>query len=181
MSERKLSPLAEQLQEWTTEVQNDVPRLPEHFFVNHLLPVLTDTSGKADLSVWLDVAGSGLRPIDIIDIGTQQVLFRVPALFTTVPTRISRGFEGSLSQLGEETRLRMDQHPAIGQTFLNHHLSQVKVGEGAVQEKAIQWSRILKRYGYEPLVPIPDDPSTPDPAVPTHSERPALSDQQDDF
>lgn len=180
MSESKLSPLSQQLQEWNREIQEDIPRLPESLFVQNLLPVLTDTSGNTDLGVWLDIAGNGMRPIDVID-NAGNVLFRVPALFTSVPTKISGGFNGSLSQLGEETRLRMDQHPAVGRTFLNHHLNQVQLGEGPAHEKAVQWSRILQRYGYDPIVEVPSDtPATASTASPAASA-PALSDAQDDF
>lgn len=68
---------------------HDVPRLPEPLFRSHILPILIDTSGKADMGNWIAVAGSLNRAIDVVG-PDGEVMFRAPPLQGTVRTRTTR-------------------------------------------------------------------------------------------
>lgn len=140
--------------------RNDVARLPEALFVNHILPVLTDHSGEADLTVWLDVAGNGFRPIDVYNPGNGEVLFRVPALYVDQPIPTGAHNKNQISRIVEEANRRSIQHPAIGQTFLKMHLANQPVERRVDLKNVRAWNAILKRYGYSPVVELPDETVT---------------------
>lgn len=143
----------EALNELTKLSKEDVARITEVQFVNYLLPVLTDTSGKADLRVWQDLAGHALRPIDVIDIAG-NALFRVPALLRRAGTRQNPSeYRHSISNIIGEGKVHLDRHPVLGATFLETRLAQVSVDGKIDYETASQWNEILKRYG-KPTLPV---------------------------
>lgn len=132
----------------------DIPRVPEAIFVQHILPIMTDRSGKVDITPWLDVAGNAQRPMDIVDL-QGRVLFRVPALMRELPTVVSRGHRTSISHLADEAKLKAEVHPNMGQQTLaiglQRHLP--KTATQADIDSAKQWNAILKRYGHDPILP----------------------------
>ncbi len=162
------------------DAENDVARLPEPLFVNHLLPVLVDRSGNTDVSIWLDIAGHAFRPIDVFDPATGHVLFRVPALLRRPATRVARDSRESFSSIGMNTEIQRGRHEALGETYLRTKLSQQQVDGTIDYESVRQWNAILTRYGHEPVVLLSDGPSATSTSE-TASAAPALSDQQDDF
>ena len=167
----------EQLRELT---DSDVPKLPEHLFRQHLLPVLTNTSGNVDLRIWLDIAGAANRPIDVVD-GAGKVLFRVPALIRYIPTRLNGSPRDSLSQLLATAKLQSERHPALGNAYLKSALETKDPRVGPDLESAKQWSAILVRYGYPPL-PIPGLEPAVDDSQKTASEgRSIFSDEYEEL
>lgn len=189
MSDEKLTPYhtpAETLQAMQNIIEhsrNDVARLPEHLFVNHILPVLTDRSGHADLTVWLDVAGNGFRPIDVYSPGNGEVLFRVPALYVDQPLPTGAHNRSQVSRIVEEANRRAVQHPAIGQTFLKIHLGNQPVERHVDIEHVRAWNNILKRYGYQPVIELADEtqPAENTANAPSASRQLITSVEQDDF
>lgn len=183
------------MKELINDGENDVARLPEHLFINNLLPVLTDTSGNADLSTWLDIAGHGFRPIDVYDAGTGVVLFRVPSLYTHRPTKKVGDSRHSLAMMAQRASEYSTQHPALAQTFLRQQLTARQIDSQIDWDTLRQWNSILARYGYPPVANVPDKgvpvsvtaaaPTGPSPTI--HSSvgpsTGALvsSDAQDDF
>ncbi len=140
----------------------DVPKLPEPLFIKHLLPVLTDLSGKANLSVWLDIAGSYQRPIDVIG-PTGAVLFRVPALIGTIPTNTQRDPHYGFWEVMRNYQNHNNVLPQMGRQFLDEALPRL-VHRGQVNiEEAYQWNAILKRYNL-PQLPL-DLPARSDAAT----------------
>lgn len=147
----------EALKQISNLTSEDVARISEAQFVNVLLPVLTDTSGKADLRVWQDLAGHALRPIDVVDFAG-NVLFRVPSLLRRLPTRRNPdSFQNTFSNIVSEGKLHYDRHPVLGMTFLEARLAQVSVDGKIDYETAMRWNEILKRYGKDTIpVNLPD-------------------------
>lgn len=178
-------PLARQLLQWNKDVHEDVPKVPEHIFRNDILPVLTDRSGHADIGIWLDIAGTAMRPLDVIA-PNGDLLFRTPPLYPQTPVRVSEGYQTSVSAVGAEAELRHEQHPAIGRTFLNGALERLDPGLPDHLKQRREWSAILVRYGYPPLVNEDGTevvvPTTATNDVPTTAQTvPVLGDDQDDF
>lgn len=175
------------MQQLIEDGRNDVARLPENLFVQNLLPVLTDRSGKVDIGVWLDIAGNGFRPIDVIA-PNGEVMFRVPPLMTPIPTQVKRDSRHSLALLVEETNRRRLQHPAIGETFLRAQLAQRGVEQVLPIEQIRQWNTILVRYGHPPVIDLakydlPTEPGTAAASEPAPAATGALTagDDQEDF
>lgn len=132
----------------------DVPRVPEGIFTQHILPIMTDRSGKVDISAWLDIAGNAQRPIDVIDL-RGQVLFRVPAMMRQLPTKTSSSHRASITELASTAKLKGEVHPGLGQNFLAQGLSRhvPRLGTQVDLESAKAWNAILKRYGYPSIFP----------------------------
>lgn len=141
--------------------EEDVARISEAQFVNLLLPVLTDTTGKADLRVWQDLAGTVLRPIEVMD-SAGNALFRVPSLMRRLNTRENpKDPNQAMSQIMGAARAHLNRHPILGATFIQANLARVGVDNRIDYDTVRQWNAILKRYG-KPLIPVdlPEDETT---------------------
>ena len=132
--------------------RNDAARVPEPIFVEHLLPVLTNRETRQDLTIWKEVAGNVMRPLDIIDPQSGEVLFRVPPILR----QIHHDFRGKgrnsvfeIIRTAEQKRLVL---PALGTAHLRQHLVDRIGYVPAEAEDVIAWNEILKRYGYPPLL-----------------------------
>lgn len=123
----------------------EVPKLPEPLFLSHILPILQDTSGHADITNWLRVAGSLNRPIDVID-GTGNVLFRVPALQGTVQTKSERDGRIPISAIQSTAALKRRQSPIAGENYLTHALEKAVPKTKLDLEPILQLNAIFKRY-----------------------------------
>ncbi len=161
--------------------EEDVPKIREETFVNKLLPILTNTSGNVDVSIWQDYAGSVTRPIDVYDAAGRH-LFRVPPLVTRPVTNHHNDPARSVSHLLGEAKLRHEVHPVMGQTYLHEGLNAkfANLGLGVDLEKARAWSAILERYGYAPLLPSEKAPAATSGSE-TASEETLFSDEDDEL
>lgn len=137
----------------------DVPRLPEILFRTHLLPLLQDTSGEADLRIWQDIAGTVNRPIDVTD--TQgNILFRVPALLGTVPTPTTnreRDPRSTYAEIVQMSHLKNEQHPAVGKSYLENALARKHSALPVDMDNLKQWNVVLAYYDL-PLMNLGDTP-----------------------
>lgn len=190
MSDRSLSELEETLADFQ-QSEDDVARIPENIFVSSLLPLLCQdvrdgaaARERVDVTLWLDLAGSAHRPIDVVG-SNGSVLFRVPALMRQLPTA---GHGNNLTQInyGEEVTIAQAHGrniPGADLAHLRNVFMRAEIGvDGADVETARQWNSIRKRYGL-PVIPIPgdEDTSAPAPAASTGSVASLLLDDQEDF
>lgn len=161
--------------------EEDIPKIREEVFINKLLPILTNTSGNVDVSIWQDYAGSVTRPIDVYDAGGIR-LFRVPPLVTRPVTMRPNDPQSSISHLLGEAKLRHEVHAVMGQTYLQEGLNAkfASLGLGVDLEKARQWSAILERYGYPPLIPT-DKPQGAKPDSEGQVAESIFSDEDDEL
>lgn len=164
--------------------QNDVPRLTEQEFVDHLLPMLAAPPGeKVDLTRWLAVAGTPLRSIDVTDIATGEVLFRLPPLMRSLPTVFQQ--EVDYSKIVVQAQLRENVHPAQAEKYLREELAKARTGAAFLDvESAKRWNAIRARYGL-PLLLIKDENGNvldaPAASNNTIDVGLSISDDQDDF
>jgi hypothetical protein len=132
--------------------KSDVPKLPEPLFLERIMPILQDTSGKVDVEPWLLVAGTLNRPIDVVD-GGGTVLFRVPALQRQLPTRTSEDRRHPLATVAAETALRMRRSPIEAEHFLEHALN-ARLPRAPIDLEPIkQLNEIFRRYN-QPEIPL---------------------------
>jgi hypothetical protein len=126
----------------------DVPKLPEDLFISKLLPMLADNSGKpVDVDVWLQIAGSLNRPIDVIDI-TGTVLFRVPALQRGLSTNTMRNPRYAINEIVATAEMKNKMNPRSKEPFLLKELSGRVPTQTKDIEPLMQMNAIFKRYGY---------------------------------
>ena len=131
----------------------EVPRMPEQMFVEHILPMLSAPAGsKVDLTRWLDVAGTPLRAIDVVDNTSGEPLFRLPPLMRSLPTVFQE--EMKYAEIVSETQAREHIHATVAERYLGEHLRNVRTGATLLDvETASTWNNIRARYGL-PLLEI---------------------------
>lgn len=133
-----------------------VGRLPESLFRNYMLPALLGQGDEKLENLWLPVAGSWQRPIDVFDDETQEILFRVPALVGEVNLNDVPGGMASAYEVIMEAQRKMQTMPAkVGEEFLHRRIQRRVRPRGKHRENLRQWNWILMRYGYEHYVVDP--------------------------
>jgi hypothetical protein len=159
----------------------DVARLPEPLFVTQLLPILTDTRGNVDLTIWLEIAGNGFRPIDVFNPLTGETLFRVPSLYVEQPVDKPVNGRNQITVIMEEANRKSSQHPMIGQTFLRHQLASRGDGHVVDLQRIQAWNDILARYNLPPVIDLKGATSTSVESAPPDTGRLVAGDDQEDF
>jgi hypothetical protein len=149
--------------------EKDVAVIPESLFVSHLLPFLVAEDDRdASLTMWLEVAGDWRRPIDVTDVKSGEVLFRVPALVANTGQPTLQRAENSAYELIENAQRKMRVVPRAGEEMLVKGLSERVKGEGSREENLAAWNAIYRRYGYEHL--ISSEAREAEAAAPTESK-----------
>lgn len=160
----------------------EVPKMPENMFKEHILPMLMAPEGvKVDVTRWLDVAGTPLRAIDVVDPVSGATLFRVPPLMRSLPTVYQQ--EVNYSNIIVETQAREQIHSSQADMYLRRELAKAKSQAPKIDlETAALWNLIRQRYDL-PLLPIPGagSISSSTSGLPASSGTLLVDDDQDDF
>lgn len=131
--------------------KEDIPKVPEHLFVEHILPLMVNrTDEKINLGDWITLAGNPQMPINVVD-GFGEILFQVPPLIRSVPTRVNENAQQSIDKVVSTAEMMYQQHPVQGHVYLNRGLRKKMPTIEPDIAAAKQWNSILKRYGYPPL------------------------------
>jgi len=162
----------------------EVPKMPEQMFVEHILPMLSAPAGsKVDLTKWLDVAGTPIRPIDVVDNISGEVLFRVPALMRSLPTVFQE--EMNYAEIVSETQARENVHVNVANQYLDGQLRKARTGATLLDmDTAKTWNNIRARYGLPLLTVVDRDGkvvATSQPTGVASTGELAVAEDQDDF
>ena len=141
---------------------NIVRAVPEHTFRTKYLPLFVNTTGKVDLSKWLDVSGTAYESVNVVKDG--RVLFVVPPLVKRHPTLINVDSRFSASTIVAESIQHHSRHPALGMSHLMNNLGGKVLKEGVNLEEVKQWNMILQYYGYPIIGGAKVEPNTLSPA-----------------
>lgn len=127
------------------------PKIPESEFRRALLPMIANTENE-DMSLWLKVAGSWQRPVDVFDDGTNEVLFTIPPLVerTTEPMRQS-GPNSAYDVVMDSAR-KMNISSMAGEDHLNRSLLPRIRPQGDRSTNIQRWNEIYRRYGLDHLL-----------------------------
>jgi hypothetical protein len=136
------------LQQLTQDV---AAKIPEPLFVEHLLPILANRDGRQSLVRWQQVAGSVMRPLDVYDPRDSKVLFRVPAILRQLNDTVINLSGRSTYEIIATVEKKRQIIPAIGDRYLQAHLTNRIEGLPANVKDVLAWNAILVRYGYPPL------------------------------
>jgi hypothetical protein len=163
----------------------EVPKVPEQLFIEHLLPMLSAPAGtKVDLTKWLDVAGTPIRPIDVVDNFTGEALFRLPALMRTLPTAFQEEMRYAEIVMDAQAR-ETSQHAIVAERYLGQQLGRARTGATLLDvETAKTWNNIRVRYGLPLLEVVGQDGKlipVSGASAPASSGALSVSDDQDDF
>ena len=131
--------------------KHDVPTVSETFFKAHILDVLADTSGNADLEKWMGVAGHPGRPINVTDDAGTKILFQVPPLLQWREARYSRLGSTSYRAIIERAAHMRELSPQRAKQDLIVELDQATPPIPPDLGQAVQIDTILRRYGRDPI------------------------------
>lgn len=159
----------------------EVPKMSEPMFKEHILPMLTAPAGtQVDMTRWIDVAGTPLRAIDVVDPIHGNTLFRVPPLMRSLPTVYQQ--EVNYSNIIVEAQARENIHSSQADGYLRREFGKARIAAPKIDlETATQWNLILARYDL-PLLPIPGaERITSGSLTMGNSGALAVDDDQEDF
>lgn len=129
-----------------------IAKVPEHLFINHLLPLIAGDEGHTDLNVWNHLAGSIFNRIAVVD-PAGETLFTLPQICSSPITPTERDPRNSVYEimLGFENRVRVS--PVLGRQYLDRALAnQIEIPEHDF-ETLKKIDEILVRYGRKPHLP----------------------------
>jgi hypothetical protein len=135
------------------------PRIPETEFKQSLLPMLADPANE-DYSLWLKIAGSWQRPIEVESDQDGELLFTVPPLVerTSDPLRQS-GRDSAYETVMNSARKMEISHVAGGEYLQKKLLPRIRVS-GDRKENIERWNMIFERYGLTHLLVSVEDGSS---------------------
>lgn len=136
---------------------NDVPVMPEPLFRSHILPILTDTTGKADLTNWILVAGALNRAIDVVDPHSGEILFRAPPLQGTISTKAERDTRPPLGKIMKDWELHKARSPLAAKKFLSDALDDAVPVKAQMNLEPLRMLNKVFRYYELPLITIPGE------------------------
>lgn len=147
--------IAKQLEQLTEEL---VARVPEHLFVQHLLPMIAGDEGHTNLEVWNHLAGSVFNKIAVVA-PSGDVLFTLPPLATSPITPKDRESSNALFEIMNGYELRAKLSPIYARNYFENAIQGKMVMEKRdyAQLKAID--EILVRYDRKPHLPPNFDPT----------------------
>lgn len=155
------------------DVETEVPKMPEALFIQHLLPLLRSQGEKVDLTLWLDIAGTPNRSIDVVA-PSGEVLFRLPPLIQS--THGNADLNGRrFGDIIGTALLKKEIHPRLADTYVEQQLNTVKMEHKPTDARA-QLAAILARYDGSVATPSAAPAGTGTNAVVVES---ALSEEDD--
>lgn len=131
---------------------NDAAPVPEPVFVEHLLPMLANRSGKQNLDKWQEIAGTVMRPLDVYDPKTEKVLFRVPPILRSIDEEFTGHGKLSAYEIVQTAEQKRRVMPRMGDAHIEANLTNRVRHIPAISDQVIQWNEILKRYDYPPIL-----------------------------
>lgn len=134
--------------------ENDIATINESTFKQSLLPMIANSNQEgADLSLWLQVAGSWRRTVDVVDDKTQEFLFRVPALVGKNDPPAMQSGHNSAYEIIRNAQRKMQVVPKAGEEHLITNLRPRLKPSGDLEENRKMWQYIYQRYNLEFEVP----------------------------
>lgn len=135
--------------------ESDVATITESQFKQSLLPMIasSSTDKKADFSLWLAIAGSWRRTVDVVDDKTREFLFRVPALVGKNDPPAMQSGQNSAYEVIRNAQRKMQVVPKAGEEHLITNLRPRLKPSGDLDENRKMWQYIYQRYGLEFEVP----------------------------
>lgn len=131
--------------------KKDIPHISESFFKMHLLDIIADTSGNADLEKWMGIAGHPGRPINVVNDQGTEVLFQVPPLMQWREMRFSKVGSASYRAIFERAAHMRDLSPDRAKRDMITELDQATPQIQPDLGQAVQIDMILRRYGRDPI------------------------------
>lgn len=124
------------------------PTILEKDFITHLLPIFKNYGPDSDLRIWLQIAGSYDRPIDVVD-NDRELLFTIPPVYGGVETTIASSGMSSLSELLSNIQSYNRTIPQYAAQLLNTKVRPM-IKPKTISPEVIQaWNLICERYDIE--------------------------------
>ncbi len=130
-----------------------IARVPEHLFVQHILPIIAFEEGHKSLEPWQVLAGSVFNRMKVID-PSGATLFILPSIAVSPKTSgAERNSMQSLFEVMEGYAMRARVHPNLAIQYLTHELKDKVVTDPVNLAELKKIDEILVRYGKKPHLP----------------------------
>lgn len=134
--------------------EGDVVTITELQFKQSLLPMIAASDQKdSDFNMWLTVAGSWRRAVDVVDDKSREFLFRVPALVGRNDPPAMQSGHNSAYEVIRNAQRKMQTIPKAGEEHLITNLRPRLKVSGDLAENRKMWQYIYKRYELDFEVP----------------------------
>lgn len=133
--------------------KDDKARVPENLFKKYLLPSLVNVSDeRADLSMWLQLAGNYTRDIIVVDEKDPSLeLFELPALIAR--SELPKGADSTnIDGIVGDVHKRAEVSERAAGQYLNAKLSNLIQVSGNRDANIQKWNTMFERYGYTDLL-----------------------------
>lgn len=137
-----------------------IAKVPEHLFIQHLLPIIAWDEGHTDLEVWNHLAGSIFNRIAVVA-PSGETLFVLPAIASSPVTPSDRESSSALFEIMNGYELRTKLSPVYAKSYFEQAVDGKIVSKPRNFEQIKALDEILVRYGREPHIPKGYNPSSP--------------------
>ena len=161
MTSQEITQLREEINQGYKMLVKQHNKLPEFLFRQNFLDFFTGKVPKDQhhkyIAMWVSISGSPTARVDIVS-GNNEVLFTIPGIFATVPTKTGvEKEELPMKAILEGYELHKTRLPAVGNRYLQdiipHKLSQISIT--ANTEEQAMWEKVFEHYGIKPaIVPV---------------------------
>lgn len=135
------------------ELEQDLTaQVPEHLFVQHILPLIAGDEGHNHLGVWNHLAGSIFNKMSVIDPGG-KVLFTLPGIATSIATPVERDHRTAIIEIMYGFEMRSRVSPVLGVRWLDAALKDKITLTKRDVATLLLIDEILVRYGRQARLP----------------------------
>lgn len=177
------------IQSMLSQIEQElIANVPEHLFVQFLLPVLAAEPGHNSLEVWNHFAGSPFNRIRVVAANGEE-LFILPPMAVSIVTPHERDSRRSIFEVitGYEARTKVS--PVYAEQYFQNAIQDKIIRPGRDIEGILLVDDILVRYGKPPrLSPelrqqliMLQNGQTPSPSTPSSTTLPDVEDVGDDL
>lgn len=130
------------------------PTIKESIFKRDLLPCLVNQDEEsADLRLWLKIAGSWTRSINVVDDSNSDLLFVVPPLVGSIKTEIAKSGHSSASEILKTAQRKSQVTDRAGREYLLNQFNERAQADGSTFITNVRaWNTIYERYGFDDLI-----------------------------
>lgn len=129
-----------------------IARVPEHMFVQHILPIIAAEPGHTSLEPWEHLAGSTFNSMHVID-RSGNVMFTVPPMAVSPRLDQDREARNSLYEIMEHYKLLANVSVIQARAYLDNKLQSLIRLQSRNFETLSQIDDILERYNKERRLP----------------------------
>jgi hypothetical protein len=129
-----------------------IARVPEHLFVEHLLPIIAGDDGHSDMQVWEHLTGSVFNRLHVID-PAGNILFTLPPIAVSPKTSVDRDSKTSMFEIMSGYEARTLLSPIYAKRYMDESIKDKVIRQDRNWKQILLIDDVLIRYGRKPHLP----------------------------